>query len=71
MNKSFGFAERLLKELLCSLTCFFTLVTKPLSLQSTVSGKLAPSEVTKTDSALWRSEGGVSVVRDGRISSAL
>lgn len=52
-------------------TCILTLVTQPLSLQSTVSGTSAPDAPAKGDGALWMSVGGLSVAKDCRISSGV
>lgn len=52
-------------------TCILTFVTQPLSLQSMLSGALAPEAPVKRDGALWRLVGGVSVAKDCRISSAV
>lgn len=52
-------------------TWYLTLVTQPLSLQSTVSGTSAPDAPAKGDGALWMSVGGLSVAKDCRISSGV
>lgn len=52
-------------------TCILTLVTQPLCLQSTVSGTSEAVVHERSDGALWRSVGGVSVAKDWRISSGV